>query len=183
MILLLNGCIPCDTVIIENGPLPDSALRFVPYQNGKIYKFRHSKGLVINFDTYRETREEWTHCAECCSYEYHYEVNSTRLTPNYPIFDFYFEISNRDTSYFECYTTIGKYGFYIPTADFQLDYFEKVDSLIIDSVTYKDVFKLNSDYGSYYDKDSIYADSLYYNYEYGILKILMSNGESYEIVK
>ena len=73
--------------------------------------------------------------------------------------------------------------FYIPTADFQLDYFEKVDSLIIDSVTYKDVFKLNSDYGSYYDKDSIYADSLYYNYEYGILKILMSNGESYEIVK
>jgi hypothetical protein len=170
--LILSSCLPCETITVENGPLPVSALKYVPYQNGETYNLKHSNGLIINFETIRETRDEWTHCTECCSYDYHFEVNSTRLIPNYPIFDCYFEISNRDTTYLDCYASIGKYGFYIPTSETQLDYFKKVDSLTIDSMTYYDVFKLKSDYGSYYDKDSIYADSLFYNFHYGILKIL-----------
>lgn len=180
---MLSSCLPCDTITVENGALPDSALSFVPYQNGETYKLKHSNGLIINFETTRSTRDEWSHCTECCNYEYHFEINTTRLIPDYPIFDCNFDISNRDTTYFDCYASIGKYGFYIPTSDFQLDYFEKVDSLTLDSVSYYNVFKLKSDYGSYYDQDSIYADSLYYNFQHGILKILMSNGEYYEIVR
>lgn len=181
--LLMYSCWPCDTITVENGPLPDSALNIVPYQHAETYRFKHSNGWVINFETYRETRDERTFCTECCSYEYHFEVNSTRLTPDYPIFDFHFEISNIDTTYIDCYASIGKYGFYIPTSKNQLGYYQKVDSIIIDSLTYYEVFKLKSDYGSYYGNDSIYADSLFYNYKWGVLKILMSNGEYYEIVR
>lgn len=185
LIVFLYGCPPCDTVpvTIDNGSLPVSALKFVPYQSGETYRFKHSNGLVIKFKTFRETREEREErCTECCSYV-QYEVNSTWLTSDYPIFDFYFSISNRDTSYYNCYASIGKYGFNIPTADFHPDYFSRVDSMMIDSFYYRDVFKLKSHYGSYNNSDSIYADSLFYNYEHGILKIIMSNGESYEAVK
>ena len=177
---LFYGCLPCDTIMIENGALPDSALKYVPYINGKTYKFKHSNGLVINYKTTRETHEEWTSCAECCEYEYHYEVNSTILIPDYPIFNFQFQIDNLDTLNYNCYASIGKYGFYIPTNnEFDNDYYEQVDSVKIDSVYYYQVFKLKSNYDNYYSRDSIYVDSIYYSYDKGIIKILLSNNENY----
>ncbi|MBI9069169.1 MAG: hypothetical protein JEZ09_17870 [Salinivirgaceae bacterium] len=180
--ILLYGCLPCDTIMIENGALPDSTLKYVPYVNGKTYKFKHSNGLKVNYKTTRETHEEWTSCAECCKYEYHYEVNSTILIPDYPIFEFQFQIDNRDTLNYNCYASIGKYGFYIPTNnEYDIDYYEQVDSVQIDSVYYYQVFKLKSNYDNYYSRDSIYVDSIYYSYDKGIIKILLSNNENYTI--
>jgi hypothetical protein len=180
-VLILSSCWPCDTVIIENGTLPDAALKFIPYQNGETYQFQHSNGLIINFESIRETREEWTYCTECCKNEYHFEVNSTILIPDYPVFDFQFEISNEDTALYICNAFIGRNGFVIPTSEVQYDFFERVDFIVIDSKCYYEVWKLKS-YGSYYNEDTVYADSLFYNYDFGILKILMSNGEYYKIV-
>ena len=179
---LLYGCWPCNTIMIENGALPDSALKYVPYVNGETYKFKHSNGLEINYKTTRETHEEWTGCAECCEYEYHYEVNSTILIPDYPIFNFQFQIDNQDTLNYHCYASVGKYGFHIPTNnEFDIDYYEKVDSVKINSVYYYQVFKIKSHYENYYSQDSIYVDSLYYNYLNGIIKIVMSNEESFTL--
>jgi len=180
--VLLYGCWPCDTIMIENGKLPDSALKYVPYINGETYKFKHSNGLEINYKTTRETYEEWTSCSECCKYEYHFEINSTILTPDYPIFNLQFQIDNRDTLNYQCYASIGKYGFYIPTNnEHDIDYYEQVDSVQIDSVYYYQVFKLKSNYDNYYSRDSIYVDSIYYSYDKGIIKILLSNNENYTI--
>jgi hypothetical protein len=176
------GCIPCDSPItIDNGVIPLEKLSFVPYQTDKVYRFQHSAGLVIDFNSIRQSHEEWSICEECCSNEYKFEVNSTTLTPDYPIFDFGFDISNSDTTYFLCTARIGKYQFYIPTDPNRTDYFQFVDSIFIVGQYYHNVFKLKSDYGSYYDTDSIYADSLYYSYEKGIIQIKMSNGEKYTI--
>lgn len=179
--LSLGGCWPCDTIKVENEPLPESALGFVPYKNGDTYSFRHSNGLVINYKTTRETHEEWSGCSECCKYEYRYEVNSTRLVPDYPVFTLQFEIDNLDTSNFHCFASIGKYGFYVPINDEFSGGVEKVDSVKVDSEYYYQVFKLKSNHDNYYFQDSIYVDSMYYNYENGIIKILLSNGENYTI--
>jgi hypothetical protein len=181
--LILSGCFPCHTTTVENGPLPNSALELVPYQKGNTYKLKHSNGLVISFETTRETQEEYTYCTECCKYIYHFEINTTKLSPDYPIFNCDFGISNRDTTHLDCYASIGKSVFYIPTENTENNYYEKVDSLILNSIVYYNVFKLKTDYDSYYNQDSIYADSLFYNYEHGILKVLMSNEEYYEIIK
>jgi len=175
------GCCPGDSVTIDNGHLPEKAFGFIPYQDGRIYKFKHSGGLIINYTTRRETREEWNHCEECCKYVYKYEVDATTLTPDYPVFDFGFEISNMDTTYFIFTARVGYYQFYIPTNHNQSEYYELFDSVLISNKFYHDVFKLKSNYGSYYDKDSIFADSLYYSYERGILQIKMTNGEKYTI--
>lgn len=180
-IFLLFGCWPCDTVVVENGKLPDAALKYVPYIDGETYKFKHSNGLVINYKTNRETYDERTGCSECCEYAYHFEINSTILTPDYPIFNFQFQIDNQDTSNIQCNAAIGKNGFYIPTGnELDIAYFEKVDSIKIDTVYYYQVFKLKSN-GNYYIQDSISVDSLYYNYEKGIIKIIMSNNESFTL--
>jgi hypothetical protein len=182
IVLFLSGCWPCDTIMVENGPLPDSALGYVPYKNGGTYSFRHSNGLVINYNTTRETLEAWSGCSECCKYEYHYEVNSTRLVPDYPVFTLQFQIDNQDTLNFHCHASIGKYGFYVPTNnEFGIGNFEKFDSVKVDSEYYYQVFKLKSNHDNYYFQDSIYVDSMYYNYENGIIKILLSNGENYTI--
>ena len=176
---LFHGCWPCHTITIENGPLPEKALAFVPYQDGETYKIGHSKGLVINYRATRETTDGWTECTECCKYEYHYQINTIRLVPDYPVFELYFEISNPDTAFINCYGSAGKYNFLIPASEMQSEYFESEDSLKLGDIFYKDVFKLKSSYWSH--QDSIFADSMYYNYEFGILKLIMSNGEYYEI--
>ena len=182
-LVYLSGCTPCaETITIDNGKLPDSVLKFVPYQNGKIYRFQHSAGLIIEFTSSRQTTKELSRCEECCKYEYVYEVNKTRLVPDYPVFDFGFEISNQDTINYFLNAQVGKYQFYIPTSNkYPNDYYKLTDSILIEKKYYYDVFLLKSNYGSYYDKDLIYADSMFYSYRFGILQIKMSNGEKYRI--
>lgn len=180
--VLLTGCWPCETTLIDNGPLPDSVLKYIPYENGSVYKFKHSNGLVVGYETARETTGERSYCVECCKYEYKYESNHTELKPDYPIFNIQFDIDNQDTAYIQLYASVGKYGFYIPTNTYDdYMYYEKVDSLLVDTAWYYQVYKLKSNYDDYYTPDLIYVDSIYYNFNNGILKIIMSNDESYTI--
>ncbi|OQC44130.1 MAG: hypothetical protein BWX59_02086 [Bacteroidetes bacterium ADurb.Bin028] len=183
--LLLRACgrPPCETTVIDNGVLPESALEYVPYISGKTYKFKHSNGLVVNFDASRETqkREEWSSCMRSCPYVIHYECNTTRLIPDYPIFNFELNICNLDTLNYNCNVSLGKFGFHIPTGNFDTNYYEQVDSIKIDSVYYYQVFKLKSYYDRYSSHDSIYADSMYYSYDKGIIKITLSNNEYYTL--
>ncbi|MEA3451372.1 MAG: hypothetical protein U9Q83_05655 [Bacteroidota bacterium] len=184
-IVLISGCSQCNLtnqIIIENGKLPDSALLYIPYQDGEIYKFKHSNGLVVNFSTYRKTTDEITGCVEYCKYETHYQKNSTNLYPDYPIFDINLEINNLDTNYIFCSAFIAKSSFIIPTGNNNFENVKKMDSVLIDTVYYKDVFKIKANYYSYID-ESISVDSMYYNYEFGILKIIITNDETYTIYK
>ncbi|MCP4311750.1 MAG: hypothetical protein GY790_10840 [Bacteroidetes bacterium] len=56
---VLAGCPPpCTTMHTDNGSLPEEALALVPYQNGSTYRFVHSAGKEILFQTSRETSRE-----------------------------------------------------------------------------------------------------------------------------
>lgn len=178
LVLLLPSC--CPHGIIENrlGALPDSALSFSPYQDGSKLKLKHSAGKVVTYSIFRETTEEYFSPTESCV-ETIYELNTTRLIPDYPVFDLRIDISNLDTIQYYCNAYIGYDSFEIPT--FDNDYYEKADSISIDSTVYYDVYLLSSIGINHNSPGSIYADSLYYNFENGILKIIMSNEEFYQI--
>lgn len=175
---------PCEITIVDNGKLADSALRFVPYSNGETYSFKHSNGHIINYTASRETIEAYSSCSECCVYEYRYEVNTTKLIPDYPLFNLQFEIDNFDTTDYHLRALVGSYFFYIPiNEEFNTDYVTRADSIMIDSLYYYQVFTLKSYSNNFFSQDSIFVDSLYYNYDKGVVKIIMSNEESYTLCK
>jgi len=179
LIILLSACWPCaPPVLIDNGKIPDSILAYVPYQHGQTYKFRHSGGLVIKFAASRQSAEQWLRCEWCCEYEYKFEVNTTTLTPDYPVFSFGFDLSNMTAEIFSLFARVGYYSFQIPTNDYQSNYCGFADSVLVGDKFYYDVFKIKS---IYYDRDTIFADSMYYSYKNGIIQIMMSNGEKYSI--
>ena len=181
-LVFLFSCHSCGSrVLIDNGKIPDSILAFVPYQNGQSYQFRHSAGLVIRFSSARQSREEWSLCPEYCKYETKYEVNSTTLTPDYPVFNFECDLSNLDTVHLSLTAIVGHYWFHIPINDYQSNYCDFADSVLIGKKYYHDVFKIKSDYGFAWDRDTIFADSMYYSYRHGIIQVMMSNGEKYTI--
>jgi hypothetical protein len=182
VVVLLYGCPPCETITLDNGPLPDSLLAKVPYQDGNTYSFQHSNGQVINYTAQRATEKELMHCDHCCDYNYNYEINTTKLTPDYPVFNISLRLSNSDTIHHEFSCNIGKYFLNIPLTRSQYYVnFDFADSLQIGNTFYKEVFKIKP-YNHYLYDEPVKVDSLFYNYTDGILLIKMSNEEYYRIM-
>lgn len=180
-VFILYGCPPCDREVIENGPLPQSALECVPYQDGENYKLKYSDELIISFTAERRTEENWQESrGQWCGPETHYESNTTVLKADYPLFDIGFTMNNYDTNAIHCFAYIGESTFYIPVSEFQQSNYEKTDTMIIDETIYEDVFVMTITTSS---GETFLTDSLYYNFEFGILKYIKSNGESYTILK
>ncbi len=181
--ILLTACPRCpETILLDNGPLPDEAMQYIPYRNGQSVMFRHSHNMEVRFDVYQVKYQQTTSCAECCKYNIRYETNRTDLKPNYPLFNISLEISNIDTSFFYSYANVGSSAFSIPTNGPDQPDAERLDSALVDSVWYYDVYKLGTS-GGYQGEEVIYADTIFYNYTDGIIKIIMSNKEYYELVK
>ena len=181
VVFSIYSCCPGGVSNADYGPLPESALGFVPYLDDSIYSFKHSDGSVIHYQAIRETNQDWSHCADCC-FEFSYEKNTTRMVPDQQIFEIIVEISNEDTVTLSCVVQLAQYFFTIPTEEEQYPNFEMVDSLLIGTTYYYDVFKLGSPQHPYTNNDPVKMDSLYYNYGSGILKIIMSDGGYYQLI-
>ena len=182
IIFLKIGCrpTPCEYIVKTYQKLPVECLEMVPYKNGQVVKLQHSSGYVISFDVQRETTEYHESCRECCE-DRSYEINTANLFPNYSIFDIQLGISPIDSVNCGFNVYVGKYQFWMYTNMENSEFFQKADSIVINEKVYYDVFKFKSGVGYGYNNDSIYTDSLFYNYKFGILQIKMSNGENYTI--
>ncbi len=176
-LFVTSSCDPeCNMDVIPSKPIPENILSLVPYEHEKSYQFKHSEGQVIDFKSFRETHIESV--GSRCTDEIEYSVNTTDLIPNYPIAKLSVAIVNLySPPHLEI--LFGNYYFTLPTSENEYDAYTKVDSLVLNSNTYHDVFKLKSKHLT--NQDAIYADSLYFNFENGIIKLMMSNGEYYEI--
>jgi hypothetical protein len=177
---LMTGCRPCNPIIIDRGQIPAGLLEKIPYHDGEYVHFRHSNGLLISFFVERHT-EKRRECLEkfygCCD-ELIFEENITVLSPDYPIFNFELSISNADTIANHIWGRIGRNNFMIPDEQFAEDYPEVADSMLINGILYRKVYKIK--FREAYGVDEILsADSLMYSTEYGILKVVMTNGEQY----
>jgi hypothetical protein len=163
------------------GPIQDSILARVPYQDGQVFQFRHSAGKVITYAAHRASHEEYFDCERCCKYLYKYQSNTTVLVPDYPVFKLTFWISNLDSSRSDLSVWMGNSAFYPSAAHGDFLNADRHDSLLINDRWHREVFRIPNSNDSWFNRDSIYADTLYFNYVSGILKIVMSNGEYFQI--
>ncbi len=182
---LLVACPNCpEPEHIDVGEIPEEILNLVPYQDGESYNFIHSEGQVILFSTQRNTEEEYFSCENyCCETIYEYDLNTTRLTPNYTLFPIKIIISTNNfqetpTAYY-LNLKIGTGYVQIPQSTENNYNGTFVASININNIDYTNVYKLKA--STYETATGIKIDSVYYNYQKGILKILMDNEEYYEI--
>jgi len=180
--LILTGCPPpCSSYVKVNyGEIPDSILNLIPYSDGERVSFQHSNGLVVNYSISR-TEEESVEIEEWSCYEVNHKVIKAFLTPDYPIFQISLYITKFDSTYYDYSIGVGSSSVNIPvnTTPWSVD--NLFDSVEVNDVLYTNVFKLKA--YSYWDEseNQIYLDSIYFNFETGILQLIMSNNETYRL--
>lgn len=179
IIPILCGCPICKpTEVIDIGPIPDSLYTLVPYQNDSAYQFIHSNGYVVDFLAKRYTEDSftWNECG--CSPNYKQYRNTTNLVSTYPSINIQLNIEKYDSihSFFTIVAQNSSFG-YLPVDTFFTA--SNRDSILINNTYYKDVFVLQND--DTYNASIIFADSIYYNKQNGLLKLFMHNGENYAI--
>ena len=195
LLLLLTACPRSKTTYVDLGRIPEQYLVTVPYRNGDVFRMKHeSDRTVIDFTVSRHRQKETGFDymyekykpAPNCIYEY--EADITKCTPNYSIFNVEIEFSNRymafeeegGQNYAKSATIFAVGSARLPLIGEDTSNYEMLDSLKVNGRYYHDVFKLKSELVDYYEEEgSIHADTYYYNYENGLLGVVMSNGEKY----
>ena len=198
MAILFTACPRKEVQYIDLGKTPEQYLATVPYKNGDVFRMQHeSDRVVIDFTVSRHRQKGMeegygpvpTRFQPAPDWYCEYETDFTKCTPSYPIFDVTIQFSNQYMVYQEeqGYDPFPKLaqinGVGVATVPFfgeDCSDYEMADSLEINNRYYYDVFKLKSELVDYYEEEgSIHADTYYYNYEKGLLGIVMSNGEKY----
>ena len=197
MSVLFTACPRSKTTYVDLGKIPNQYLATVPYRNGDVFRMQHeSDRVVIDFTVSRHRQKEtgfdylYEKYKPSPNYVYEYESDITQCTPNYPIFDVEISFSNQYMAYEEegmqswskSANLFAVGSARIPFIGEDCSDYEVIDSLEVNNHYYYDVFKLKSDLVSYYEEEgSIHAETYYYNYEKGLLGVIMSNGEKYWI--
>lgn len=180
MVMVLTACPPnCEYRLIDYGLLSEEALAWSPYVDGQSYSFIHSGGQVISFTASRTREihsEYWDECLEI-----RYERDYTTLIPDYPIFNCNIDMFKSDSTRFEFYVRAGGSVFGLPFSEGINIPHGYYDSLLIGPYWYKEVYTMTNHVWDGNPPGQILAHKLIYNTSYGILKILMSNDEYYEI--
>ena len=197
MLLLFTACPHSSkSTYVDLGRIPAQYLATVPYQNGDVFRMQHETSkLVIDFTVSRHRQKEtgfdylFEKYKPAPNYIYEYELDITKCTPNYPVFDVEISFSNQYMAYEEdgmqslnkCASLFAVGAARIPFIGEDCSNYEMVDSLKINDLYYYNVFKLKADASYYESEGSICAETYYYNYEKGLLGVIMSNGEKYWI--
>ena len=181
LIPFLYGCPVCNkpTKIVDIGPIPDSLYKLVPYQDSSVYKFVHSNGYIVSFQTSRKTEMESTFDECGCSELLKYYRNTTTMISDYPAISIQLDIIHSDS--ISSSIGIRIQNNYFENGNFIQKVFStiKIDSTLVNGKYFKNIFVFKN-YDSY-NNQTLFADSLYYNTDKGIIKIFMTNGESYSI--
>lgn len=180
MVMVLTACPPnCEYMLVDYGLLSEEALACSPYVDGGSYSFVHSGGQIISFTASR-TREIYSDFWEECL-ERRYEGDNTTLTPDYPIFKCNVELYKSDSSLYQLHILAGGSTFSLPFGERINSQHGYYDSLLIGPYWYKEVYTVTNNVWDRNPPGQILAYKLIYNTSHGILKILMSNDEYYEI--
>lgn len=172
-ILILTSCWNKDT-IDKYYDIPDSMYSKIPYLKGDKFQMKHSGGQIINFtcDNVNSSYNRLEFCEWSCPDTLHYyQEFSYTLTPDYPIGQIYIRISALIDDIYISFSQ-GEFAIktnHIPDSSF-------LDTLIINNKIYTNVQKVGIDC---LPSAQLFADSLYYNFQKGVLGIVMSDGEKY----
>ncbi|HKK62693.1 MAG TPA: hypothetical protein VJ951_09040 [Bacteroidales bacterium] len=182
--VILFGCRPCEPETYNMGEISDEALLSVPYTINDKPVLKHSNGQEISFSIDRITKDKTEYlCGHRCCDMLLYQENVTTMLPDKKLIKPVFHISNFDSTYVSISVQINRSSFNIPAKRAQMNDIAFVDSMTIEGNMYYNVFKLG--YIEHYidSENPIFIDSLYYNYNKGILKISLSNNEFYALAE
>ena len=200
-----TGCPNPEAETIDLGTIPEQYLATVPYQDGEVFYLQHESDRVVipfkvmryrtkaqsdntyNFDNYYNFYVTSEKTKPAPSVYFNYEIDVTTCKPDYPLFDIEIRFSNgymADSVYYQEYHGFHKYAqlnchrLYasIPFIGESTEQFKVLDSLEVNGHVYHDVFEFPNEN---MDLEGIYLQTLYYNYEKGVIAIMMSNGEKY----
>ena len=195
-----TGCPEYDPDYIDLGTIPEHYLATVPYEDGQTFYLQHeSDRVLIPFKVTRfRTKSQGDNANGFDEYFvkykptpsafFFYEVDVTTCKPDYPLFDIDIRFSNAymvDSVYYhDQYDKRPKYAqltchhLYasIPFIGETTEQFKVLDTLVVNNQIYHDVFEFTNE-GM--DLEDIYVQTLYYNYDKGVIAIFMSNGEKY----
>ena len=137
--------------------------------------FQRLRGRFYSQTKYR-TIVSWNECG--CSPNYTYYRNITSLVSDYPPINIQVGIAKYDSIHSVFTIVAQNSGFdYLPVDTFFTA--SNGDSMLINNRYYNDVFVLRND--DTYNASILFADSIYYNKQHGLLKLFMHNGENYTI--
>ena len=196
-VIFFTGCPGHDPEYINLGTIPEKYLPTVPYEDGQTFYLQHeSDRVVIPFKVTRhrvqaQGNNGFDDNLYLEKYKpsptvfFDYEEDITSCKPDYPLFNIDFRFSNAylaDSLYYQNYdpmspknALLGCLDLYasIPFIGESTDQCVVLDSIEVNGRTYKEVFEFGNQ--NQYPQ----VQTLYYNYVYGVIAILMSNGEKY----
>lgn len=197
-----TGCPSHEPECIDLGAIPDQYLATVPYQDGQTFYLQHETDRVlIPFKVMRYRVKDTGDNVYGFNDQYpgykmkpspsvyfEYEIDITTCKPDYPLFDIDIRFTNAylaDSLYYPNYDPMSpKYATLhcnslyasFPFIGEPTSLFTVIDSLEVNGHVYHDVFEFANE-GQ--DLQGLYIKTLYYNYEKGVIAIMMSNGEKY----
>ena len=187
-VLFLYMLVSCDVecelqqFAVYHGEIPDSIINLVPYENGEVVNFLNADGKILTYHVVRESKQLTEQIVEeCYVSSTTYAVDETNLVSDSANCPIEFAITNRVE--FDFYAVkIKNTDFTIPATEYYYQLAHVVDSMTINNVVYYNVLKETPFYFESQNADSLNADTLFYNYEFGILEIDFENGERFQRV-
>jgi hypothetical protein len=193
--MILFGFTACDDCFLgmkENqhedlGKVPAEITECIPYHDGDTVKLVCTEGTIHLFKVERWIEKHETfRDRDCIIKHIVYESDNLLLTSD----TYYKEITFRIDNYHGQGLTIGKNyimefinkGFRIPVDDVAREHFNMFDSIQVGKQFYRDAFiiqrlKFNPDI---WGDTTNYPEAMLYNYEYGILQIIFTDGSFFD---
>ncbi len=168
----------CDNVQPVNlQDIPEEVVAKLYYKNDTVYLFKHSSGTLVEYQsdvqfTDSDLQKFSCDCLQIINNEQHYKTSLTSET-NAP--DISCKLNNLKEPYYPLRIGIWKILFEIPLSEEDAgNEPPMLDELVIDGRTYHNVYTLHNPNAGLKQID---IDSLYYNHEFGIIKITKTNDE------
>lgn len=163
----------CGTPKEEVSFLSDSTMNNIPYQDLSSFTMLHSSGTEIKYEVSKNKRQESYSCDHCCGSYQVFDQVDVFVQPQYPTFRMRISVTSEVDSSFNYSLLVGETYFSLSSASTE----NLVDSLFIQNQVFKNVFAFKSNV----EEGMVYPDSVYYSTQEGFLKIVMNNGEYYEL--
>ncbi len=183
MLIGLAACSPCDCgnnqpVNLED--IPEEVSSKLYYKNDTVYVFKHSSGTIIEYQSevqFTDSDEVEERC-DCPTPEINNEQHyTTKLTTEVFAPNITLELNNLRQPYYPLTIGVWETYFELPLSSEDAGFeIPSLDEFVVDGQTYYNVFALGKSKANQ-RLDEI--DSLYYNHEFGIIKIGNANGEFY----
>lgn len=182
-ILIAFSFTACDECIlgeknqhIDMGDIPLAIRDCVPYQDGDTVKFVDPEGNAHLFKVIRVLEYHETAIDYDCHINYiKYQTDSLLLYSDTYNRVITFGTSNYHPSglnIIHSYSIhFGIRYFIVPISDKAINSVDQLDSLIVDGEIFTEVFVITPTVFGYSWMDSIKTDTIFYNYEYGMLKV------------